>query len=91
MSFDEHFAPEILTDDDDVSAVETKRYVTRSSNHNKIVKDLKIENLNQIKEKIKKDEEEQVRYLSLDNASKDLEIIELKEKIVNLELFMRIN
>ena len=88
MSFEEHFAPE-ADSDDSCSIIETKRYATRSSNHEKIVKDLKIENLNQIKNKIKKEDEEQVRYLCLDNASKDVEIISLKEKINNLELILK--
>jgi len=84
--FEEHFAPE---DNDSLDCSNNKIYATRSKNHEKIVKDLKIENLNQIKHKIKKEEEEQVRYLSLSVISKDVEILELKEKIAQLELIIK--
>jgi hypothetical protein len=81
---EEYFAPNAHSD---VEIVEepAKRYATRSKNHEKIVKELKIENLHQIKTKLKAEEEEQIRYLSLDNATKDVEILELKEKIKHLE------
>lgn len=73
--YEEDFAPE------EIPEMPTKRFAQSSSGSEAIAKKLKIDNLNQVKEAIKKDESEQVRYLSLDNATKDIEIQELKEKL----------
>ena len=78
MEVEECFAPSAY-DSDNESVSSVKCYVTQSKN------DLMKENLEQVKEQIKKQEQEQVRYLSLDNAQKDLEIKELKDKIGKLE------
>jgi hypothetical protein len=85
-NYEEYFA----SDNDSVGSNESveipmKRIVTLVPNHETVSKNLKAQNLNQVKDMVKKAEAEQVRYLSLDNASKDLEILELKEKIKNLE------
>jgi hypothetical protein len=89
---EEHFAPNAnnSSDDESTSSFEmlgetvtspVRRYVTQSQNATTIIKHLKEDNLKMIKDKLKKDESEQIRYLSLDNASKDVEILELKEEI----------
>lgn len=87
MSCEEHFAPNADAtsdaDSDSVTSVESvempvKRYATRSQNATKVVKNLKEENLKLIKDKIKKEESEQLRYLVLDNANKDFEIENLQ-------------
>jgi hypothetical protein len=89
---EEHFAPNANdnSDSETISSVESvempvKRYATRSQNATTVIKHLKEENLKIIKDKLKKDESEQIRYLSLDNATKEIEIMELKEKIQKYE------
>uniref|UniRef100_A0A6C0D6C1 Uncharacterized protein n=1 Tax=viral metagenome TaxID=1070528 RepID=A0A6C0D6C1_9ZZZZ len=94
-NIEEHFAPNANdnSDNESISSVESvesvempvKRYATRSQNASTVIKHLKEENLKIIKNKLKKDESEQIRYLSLDNATKDIEIMELKEKIQKYE------
>jgi len=49
-----------------------------------------MDNLTLVKERVKKSEEQQVHYLSLDNATKDVEIEELKAQIVNLEVIVNL-
>ena len=77
--YEEHFAP------DEVPEMPTKRFAQPSSGSEAIVKKLIVENLKKVKESIKKDESEQARYLSLDNASKDIEIQELKEQLEKVQ------
>jgi hypothetical protein len=82
MSFVEEFAPESY--DHNIS-VSTKRYATKSSLN---TDSLKKDNLIQILESLDEsdsDDDNKVRYLKLDLANKELETIELKEKIANLE------
>jgi len=82
MSFVEEFAPESY---DHNICVSTKRYATQSSLN---TDSLKKENLIQIQESLDEsdsDDDSKIRYLKLDLANKELEIIELKEKIANLE------
>lgn len=99
MSFEEHFAPNacMISDDESVSSVESvesvempvKRYATRSQNASKVIKSLKEDNLKMVKDKLKKDESEQVRYLSLDNATKDIEIENLQLAIMDYERIIK--
>ena len=96
MSFEEHFAPNtcMISDDESVSSVEStvvpvKRYATRSQNASKVIKSLKEDNLKMVKDKLKKDESEQVRYLSLDNATKDIEIENLQLVIMDYERIIK--
>ena len=99
MDFEEHFAPnacdnsdnESISSSDSRESVElpVKRYATRSQNANTVIKTLKEDNLKMIKEKLKKDESEQLRYLSLDNASKDVEIENLQLEIMKYESIMK--
>ena len=96
MSFEEHFAPNtcMISDDESVSSVESmvvpvKRYATRSQNASKVIKSLKEDNLKMVKDKLKKDESEQVRYLSLDNATKDIEIENLQLAIMDYEKIIK--
>lgn len=95
-TFEESFAPNAHDDNDSSShnSIEScehlvKRYVTRSTNAEEIEKNLKAENLKQVRNKLKKDESEQVRYLSLDNATKEIEILEFKERIQRLEKIVK--
>jgi len=67
-----------------------RRYVTRSANAEEIQKNLKSENLKQVRSRLKKEESEQVRYLSLDNATKEIEILEFKAKIERLEKIVKV-
>ena len=62
-----------------------KRYATALENAELISRNLKLENLEQLRNQVKKDESEQLRYLSLDNATKEIEILEMKQKIERLE------
>lgn len=94
--FEEHFAPNAMDDSDNetISSVESvefpvKRYATRSQNATTVIKHLKEENLKMVKDKLKKDESEQIRYLSLDNTTKEIEIMELKEKIQKYETLLK--
>ena len=92
-TYEEHFAPE--SDNESVTSVESteipvKRYVIRTSDHDEVALKLKMENLALIKERVKKGEAEQVRYLSLDNATKDVEIQELKTQISRLETIVNL-
>ena len=99
MSFEEHFAPNtcVISDDESVSSDESvesvempvKRYATRSQNASKVIKSLKEDNLKMVKDKLKKDESEQVRYLSLDNATKDIEIENLQLAIMDYERIIK--
>jgi len=99
MSFEEHFAPNtcMISDDESVSSDESvesvempvKRYATRSQNASKVIKSLKEDNLKMVKDKLKKDESEQVRYLSLDNATKDIEIENLQLAIMDYERIIK--
>jgi len=89
--FEESFAPNAHDNSDTSSQASlencehpVKRYVTRFANAEAIARNLKAENVKQVKNQIKKNESEQVRYLSLDNATKDVEILELKEKLETL-------
>jgi len=93
---EESFAPNAHENIDDSSQTSmegseypVKRYATRLANAEAISKNLKAENLKQVKNQIKKEESEQLRYLSLDNASKEVEILELKEKLVKLEKIVK--
>ena len=92
MEFEEEcFAPNAF-DDSDVESLESvelpvRRHAKRSSLYS--VKDLKEENLKQIQQKLKKEEEEQIRYLSLDNATKDVIIEELKERIKHYQALLK--
>jgi hypothetical protein len=91
MNVEEHFAPNALdSDSESISSVESvempvKRYATRSQNATTIIKQLKEDNIKQMKSKLKKEESEQIHYLSLDNATKELEIQELKDTIKKYE------
>jgi hypothetical protein len=89
--YEEHFAPNASEGSDNESIEEKpmKRYATRSQNETSNITSLKKENIKLVKEKIKKDESEQVRYLSLDNATKEVEIEELKEIIKKYEMLIK--
>ena len=96
MSFEEHFAPNtcMISDDESVGSIDSveipvKRYATRSQNASKVIKSLKEDNLKMVKDKLKKDESEQVRYLSLDNATKDIEIENLQLVIMDYEKIIK--
>lgn len=69
---EEHFAPNAndSSDDESTSSFEmlgetvtspVRRYVTQSQNATTIIKHLKEDNLKMIKDKLKKDESEQIR------------------------------
>jgi hypothetical protein len=84
MSFEEEFAPESY---DHTTNLSPKRYAVKSSVNTDL---LKKENLKLIKDYLNdsdedSDEDEKIRYLKLDLANKELEIIELKEKVSRLE------
>jgi hypothetical protein len=87
----------VISDDESVSSDESvesvempvKRYATRSQNASKVIKSLKEDNLKMVKDKLKKDESEQVRYLSLDNATKDIEIENLQLAIMDYERIIK--
>jgi hypothetical protein len=92
MIVEEHFAHNALdnSDTDSISSIETvevpvKRYATRPQNASTVIKYLKEENVKQMRTALNKEESEQIRYLSLDNASKDVEIQELKDEIKKYE------
>lgn len=84
----EEFAPESYFEESIMPML--KKNNTNSSN--KIVINLKKENLKQIKEVLEdsdddSEEDSRIRYLKLDLANKELEILELKEKNEKLNLF----
>lgn len=84
MSFEEDFAPESY---DHTMNLSPKRYATKSSVN---TDSLKKENLKLIQDFLNdsdsdSDEDEKIRYLKLDLANKEIEIIELKEKLSRLE------
>jgi len=92
IPIEEHFAPNAddTSDNDSLSSLEilnetvtspVRRYAKSSENSTTIIKNLKEDNLKMVKDKLKKEESEQIRYLSLDNATKEVEILELKEEI----------
>jgi len=92
MNIEEHFAPNALYDSDTetISSIESvavpvKRYATRPQNASTVIKYLKEENIKQMKRALNKEETEQIRYISLDNASKEVEIQELKDEIKKYE------
>jgi len=88
VEVEEYFAVNALDDSDyssDDSEYPVKRYASAVENAELIARNLKAENLKQLQNQLKKDESEQVRYLSLDNATMAIEIIELKHKIELLE------
>jgi len=87
--FHEEFAPEVMTDSDETlmrNAKRTRRYATRSKTVDADA--LFADNLRQIRE-IKPSSdvaESQFHYAKLDLANKELEIIELKKRVAELEL-----
>ena len=89
----EEFAPESHTNEfKKVSTLTNKRYATRSVS-NSIVENLKKENLLQIQEALAdsdSDDESRIRYLKLDIANKELELIELKEKYEKAEKIINV-
>jgi hypothetical protein len=95
MNIEEHFAPNALCDSDNetISSIESvavpvKRYATRSQNAPTVIKYLKEDNIKQMKQKLKDEESEQIRYLSLDVASKEVEIQELQDTITKYEAIL---
>jgi len=89
MSFEEDFAPESY---DHTMNLSPKRYATKSSVN---TDSLKKENLKLIQDYLNdsdsdSDEDEKIRYLKLDLANKEIEIIELKEKVSRLEKMNRV-
>jgi hypothetical protein len=91
----EEFAPESHTNEfKKVSTLTNKRYATRSVS-NSIVENLKKENLLQIQEALAdsdsdSDDESRIRYLKLNIANKELELIELKEKYEKAEKIINV-
>jgi hypothetical protein len=87
--FHEEFAPEVMTDSDETltrNAKRTRRYATRSKNVDADA--LFVDNLRQIREMKPSSDiaESQFHYAKLDLANKELEIIELKKRVAELEL-----
>jgi len=88
VEVEEYFALNALDESDDSSDdydYSPKRYASAVKDAELISKNLKLENLEQVRYQLKKDESEQLRYLSLDNATKEVEILEMKQKIKRLE------
>jgi hypothetical protein len=87
--FHEEFAPEVVSDSDETpvrNLKRTRRYATRSKAVD--VDALFVENLKQIREMKPPSDvaESQFHYAKLDLANKELEIIELKKRVAELEL-----
>lgn len=87
--FHEEFAPEVMSDSDETPArslKRTRRYATRSKTVDADA--LFVENLKQIRELKPSSDvaESQFHYAKLDLANKELEIIELKKRVAELEI-----
>jgi len=92
VKVEEYFALNALDDSDNSSEdydYSPKRYASAVKDAELISKNLKLENLEQVRYQLKKDESEQLRYLSLDNATKEVEILEMKQKIKRLEKIVK--
>jgi hypothetical protein len=87
--FHEEFAPEVVSDSDETpvrNLKRTRRYATRSKTVDADA--LFTDNLRQIREMKPPSDvaESQFHYAKLDLANKELEIIELKKRVAELEL-----
>lgn len=91
-SYEEHFAPEPDSEEFKMNTGPMKRYATRSQT-NDVAKKLKMENIQQIKEKLENetssdDEDTRNRYIKLELANKLIEIDELEAKVKSLQLIV---